>query len=401
MPNQIHPKVLNWASIIEQSTIDQAIETASMPFVHPHLALMADAHAGRGSAVGTVIPTKGAVMPSAVGQDVGCGMEIIRTRLTRADLESRMESSSKTYADLRRAVEDVIPMSMGNYNSFLDGKRNWYVDEKLSELEERAERDRVDLGHSPKWREQLGTLGGSNHFIEVTVDEEQRVWLFLHSGSRGVGAKIAQKHIKTAQALCKMWHVNLPNPDLAFLPEGVDEFWDYIRELRWAQRFASLNRAEMMDRFEHVFADWAGVEREGLRTEEISCHHNYTEQVKIGKDKVWLTRKGAINAEKGARATIPGSMGSNSYVVTGKGNPASMNSAPHGAGRVMSRSEARKKFTQDDLRARMSGIEFRSDGDFVDEIPDSYKDVTVVMRDSEDLVSIDHTLNQLVSIKGE
>jgi tRNA-splicing ligase RtcB len=218
---QFGPKLLSWAAEIDDNTIEQARQTASMPFVAPHVALMPDAHSGRGAAVGTVIPTVGAVIPAAVGVDIGCGMGAIETRFTAADLDGR------DLADLRAAVETAIPLSPGNYNTSVGLE---HTAQRIAELEDLASRNGVDLSHSPKWREQLGSLGGGNHFIELCLDERQQVWLFLHSGSRGVGNKIAQRHIKIAQQLCKRWWIDLPSPDLAYLAEGTPEFTSYIKE---------------------------------------------------------------------------------------------------------------------------------------------------------------------------
>lgn len=225
--------------------------------------------------------------------------------------------------------------------------------------------------------------------------------MFLHSGSRGVGNKIAQRHVRTAQQLCERWWVELPHRDLAYLPEGIDEFWHYIRELRWAQRFALENRAEMLDRIVGCIAEWAGREIE--RAEDVQCHHNYTEQERHFGTDVWLTRKGAIDASEGRRGLIPGSMGTRSYVVTGLGNPASFNSAPHGAGRNFSRRAARAKFTVEQLAEAMAGIEWRATNAeaFLDEIPDAYKSIDVVMEDAKDLVAVDHTLRQVLNVKGD
>lgn len=390
-PKKAGSKLLNWASHIEDNTLVQARETASMPFVHPHVALMPDAHSGMGSAVGTVIPTLGAVIPAAVGVDIGCGMIGVRTGFTKADVQGG------DLAVLRHAIEASIPLSPGNYNIGVDA---WdFTASKLAELEGLAASNGVNLEHSPKWREQLGSLGGGNHFVELCLDETDQVWLFLHSGSRGVGNKIAQKHIKVAQRLCAQWWIDLPNKDLAYLPEGVPEFGRYITDLKWAQRFAFLNRAEMMDRFGAVFAKWMGTE-DHRELERINCHHNYTVKENHGKKDVWLTRKGAVDAHEGVKAIIPGSMGTRSYVVVGKGSAAGLCSAPHGAGRRFSRTEARKRYTLDDLRTRMVGIEFRDGEEFVDEIPDAYKDIDVVMADAVDLVSVEHELRQILNVKG-
>ena len=253
-PQEVTPGVLSFASVIDQTAVDQAAETAQMPFIYPHIALMPDAHTGKGSAVGTVIPTEGAVIPAAVGVDIGCGMIAARTRFTADDLTDR--ANVHPLGHLRESVESAIPMSKGGYHRCVD--RFPFTAARIELLDQRARELDVDLSHSKNWRLQLGTLGGGNHFIELCVDTESRVWLFLHSGSRGVGNKIAQRHIGVAQRLCALMDVKLPNKDLAYLPEGTPEFADYLRELNWAQRFALENRAEMMDRFRRAFASWMG-----------------------------------------------------------------------------------------------------------------------------------------------
>ena len=394
-PTREGPALMSWASQLEESTLAQARQTAAMPFIHPHVALMPDAHSGKGSAVGTVIPTRGAVMPAAVGVDIGCGMIAARTEFTQDDIDARIAATGTGLAALREAVEDAIPLSPGNYNR---GTGDWdFTARRIEELEALAATGDVDLTHSPKWRRQLGSLGGGNHFIELCLDETDRVWLFLHSGSRGVGNKIAQHHIRVAQQMCV--GVDLPNRDLAYLTEGTAEFDRYLTDLHWAQRFAYLNRAEMMDRFGVVFARWMGVS-DHRETERTNCHHNYTRQETHGGEQVWLTRKGAVDAHAGVRAVIPGSMGTHSYVVEGLGNADGLCSAPHGAGRRFSRTEAKRRFTQDDLRARMVGIEYRDSAEFIDEIPDAYKEIDVVMDDARDLVRIVHELRQILNVKG-
>ena len=392
---KITPKLLNWASILEQGTRDQAVTTASMPFIHPHLALMPDAHLGLGATVGSVIPTLGAIIPAAVGVDIGCGMIAVRTQFTTDQLPADRRP-------LREAIERAVPLSAGAANRRISDRGP--TERRLEELALAAEQAGFDPGgYAKRWDLQLGTLGSGNHFIEVTVDEEQRVWLFLHSGSRGVGNKIAQRHIRVARELCERWWIDLPDRDLAYLAEGTDEFWAYIREMRWAQRYALLNREEMMDRVVRQFAEWVGLGSadEVERAEEINCHHNYTEQERhFGRD-VWLSRKGAINAEQGRMGLIPGSMGTASYVVRGLGNPVALNSAPHGAGREYSRSRARRTFTREQLRDAMEGIEYRDTDAFIDEIPAAYKDIDRVMADAADLVEIRHTLRQIVNVKGD
>jgi tRNA-splicing ligase RtcB len=391
---QITKAGFNWATILEEGTRQQAMTTASMPFINPHLALMPDAHLGLGATVGSVIPTLGAIIPAAVGVDIGCGRIAVRTPYTVDDLPADRRP-------LREAIERAVPLSAGAANTRISRE---HTEARLEELTVAAEKVGFDPGaYARKWDLQLGTLGSGNHFIEVTVDELQRVWLFLHSGSRGVGNRIAQRHIKVARDLCEKWWIQLPDRDLAYLVEGTDEFWSYIGEMRWAQRYALLNREEMMDRVVRQFAEWVGApDAQGVdRLEEINCHHNYTEQEHHFGKNVWLSRKGAINAESGRAGLIPGSMGTASYVVSGLGNRFSLNSAPHGAGREYSRTRARQTFTRDQLREAMVGIEYRDTDAFIDEIPAAYKDIDQVMADAADLVDIRHTLRQIVNVKGD
>ena len=385
--NPASTDVISFASLLEDAALDQAKATATMPFIYPHVALMPDAHFGLGSSVGTVFGTRGAVIPAAVGVDIGCGMIGVRTGFTATELESR------DLTRLRDSLERAIPLSPGNYNK---AALQDTALPKVAELEELAAKNNVDLSHSPKWKQQLGSLGGGNHFIELCLDEEDRVWMFLHSGSRGVGNKIAQKHIRIAREACK--GEDLPDRDLAYLTEGTREFSDYLSELQWAQRFAFLNREEMMDRFSEQLGRF--MEAPVDEVERINCHHNYTVEEEHYGETVWLTRKGAVLADAGTMALIPGSMGTASYVVEGKGNPEALRSAPHGAGRRMSRTQAKKAFTAKDLDARMAGIVYRPGKEWVDEIPDAYKDIDQVMADATDLVSIRHKLRQVVNVKG-
>jgi tRNA-splicing ligase RtcB len=333
-----------------------------------------------------VIPTVGAIIPAAVGVDIGCGMIAVRTQYTRDQLPAELSA-------LREVIEAAVPLSAGKYNAQLTASAKARVAE-LRAMDGAHDADTV----APNWPMQLGSLGSGNHFIEVTVDEEQRVWLFLHSGSRGVGNKLAVKHIAIAAQLNKKWKIPLPDPDLAYLVEDSTEFDDYIRCLRWAQHFALLNREEMMDRVVECFDAWHDTVE---RTETINCHHNYTEQETHFGRRVWLSRKGAIDASLGTPGLIPGSMGAASYVVAGKGNPVALNSSPHGAGRNHSRNAARKLFSRADLEKAMTGIEWRHTDAFLDEHPLAYKDIDIVMRDAEDLVEVRHTLHQIVNVKGD
>ncbi|MGJ3510035.1 RtcB family protein [Enemella sp. A6] len=381
--------LISWASVIDEATLAQANTAAEMPFVHPHLALMPDAHLGLGATVGSVIPTRGVVMPAAVGVDIGCGMAAVRTQLTVADLPDDRRA-------LRLGIERDVPVDLGGRNARVFAE---HTQQRIDELRDLARRTGAPVdGYAKSWPMQLGTLGSGNHFIEICADEEERIWVFLHSGSRGIGNLIARHHIDIARRLCAERGVELPDRDLAYLTEGEPEFDAYLRDLRWAQHFAALNRAEMMDRILARLGRWAGVEIE--RTDEVNCHHNYTEPEEHFGERVWVSRKGAINAEDGRRGLIPGSMGTRSYVVEGLGNPESLNSAPHGAGRAYSRRAARRTFSRDDLRAAMGDIEYHDSSAFVDEIPAAYKDVDQVMADAEGLVRVVHTLRQLVNVKG-
>lgn len=388
----ITPTLVSWASILEDGTRDQAVMTASMPFIHPHVALMPDAHLGLGATVGSVIPTLGAIMPAAVGVDIGCGMIAVRTPYTADQLPADRRP-------LREAVERAVPLSAGAANRSVarDSART-----RLEELTGLAERTGFEPGtFAARWELQLGTLGSGNHFIEVSLDEADRVWLFLHSGSRGVGNRIAQVHVKVAQELCERWHVQLPHRDLAYLVEDTPELDAYVGQMRWAQHYALLNREEMMDRVLEEFSAWVGAPAPVERLEEINCHHNYTERERHFGKEVWLSRKGAINAEKGRPGLIPGSMGTASYVVSGRGNRMSLCSAPHGAGREYSRTRARKTFTHEQLREAMAGIEYRDTDAFLDEIPAAYKPIDRVMADAADLVDVRHVLRQIVNVKGD
>ena len=395
MPEHLAPKCISWASILEDNTRDQAVTASGMPFIFPHLALMPDCHLGKGATVGSVIPTMGAIMPAAVGVDIGCGMAAVRTQFTVTDI-GNVVTNGPPLSDLRHRIEALVPVSAGKYNTSLAIGPN--TAEYLTDLNERATSFNPTQ-YAPNWELQLGTLGSGNHFIEVTADETDRIWLFLHSGSRGVGNKIAQHHIKVAQKyMAKHW-ITLPDPDLAYLVEGTREFSAYLAEMNWAQHFARLNRQEMMDRVVMAMAEYMGHSVERHAT--IDTHHNYTvRETHFGKS-VWLSRKGAIDAHEGVPGLIPGSMGTASYVVTGKGNPLALCSSPHGAGREYSRSRARKTFTHEQLREAMKGIEYRDTDAFIDEIPAAYKPVEQVMADAADLVEVRHVLHQLLNVKGD
>lgn len=387
---KLSKRLISWASLLDEKTLEQAHTTARMPFIYPHLALMPDAHLGKGATVGSVIPTLGAIIPAAVGVDIGCGMIAVRTQFTRHDLEAR------DLTGLRQAIERAVPTSAGSYNRKIVAT----AQPRVAELEELAQESGFDPGdYAGHWRHQLGSLGSGNHFIEVSIDEADRVWMFLHSGSRGIGNKIATHHIKVAARLNKQWWIDLPDPDLAYLVEGTPEFSAYIGQLRWAQHFALLNREEMMDRVARQLSET--MDETVVEAERINCHHNFTQSEKHFNKQVWVSRKGAIEADAGRPGLIPGSMGTASYVVEGKGDPVSLNSSPHGAGRQYSRTAARKTFNHEQLREAMVGIEYRDTDAFIDEIPQAYKPIDQVMADAAPLVEIRHTLRQLVNVKGD
>jgi tRNA-splicing ligase RtcB len=386
---KISDKLYNWASIIDPNTLEQARLTSQMPFIYPHMALMPDAHLGKGATVGSVIPTLKHIIPAAVGVDIGCGMIAVKTQFKAHELP---DDRTK----LRQSIERSIPLSAGGYNReyTASARKRITILEKLHD--HRATfRDNT----APNWRLQLGSLGSGNHFIEVSLDEDDNVWLFLHSGSRGVGNKLASYHINVAKDFCRAQGATLPHIDLAFLEEGTPEFDKYIQDLAWAQHFALLNREEMMDRLKKDFSHWVGVPVQEY--ERINCHHNFTMQEEHFGKTVYLSRKGAIDAHKGVMGLIPGSMGTRSYVVEGKGSTMGLSTAPHGAGRVYSRGEARRTFTVEQLREAMKGIEYRDTDAFLDEHPLAYKDIDQVMEDAKDLVEIKHTLRQIVNVKGD
>jgi tRNA-splicing ligase RtcB len=378
------------ARTIEPEALAQIGNVASLPFVFRHVAVMPDCHVGKGATVGTVIATEGAVIPAAVGVDIGCGMLAVRTELPRSVLGDLRA--------VRQGIERRIPMSAGHSNS----RPQPSAEPRIAELKKMAEgRDLNRLFGTRSWELELGSLGGGNHFIEVCVDETDRLWLTLHSGSRGIGNRIGNHYIKAAQRIAAKRGLTLPDRDLASLSEGTAEFDDYLRNLRWAQRFALLNREEMMDRLiaevqTHVRADSGPIERE-----RINCHHNFTQIERHFGHDVWLTRKGAIQARRGMKGMIPGSMGTRSYIVSGLEHPMAFHSAPHGAGRRFSRTKARARFTMNDLRDSMAGIEFHAKPAFIDEIPGAYKDIDEVMSNARELVQINATLKQIVNVKGE
>jgi len=383
---------LPWDTI-EAEAQKQILNTASMPFVFKHVAVMPDCHYGKGATVGTVLPTAGAIVPAAVGVDIGCGMIAVRTPLKRDDIPDA--------ARIRTGIERRIPMSAGKFNTKVTDS----AATRIKELETLAHTERANPDQYDKsWRLALGTLGGGNHFIELAEDTSGTVWVTLHSGSRGVGNRIGTHYIKFAQDLCRKSGIQLPDRDLAFLPEDHPSFRAYMRDLNWAQQFAFHNRNEMMDRvlteLSHAVFGEDGHQPQ-LEVQRINCHHNFTQKEHHFGQEVWVTRKGAIQAKAGMWAMIPGSMGTKSYIVVGKENAMSFHSAPHGAGRRYSRTKARSLFNMNDLAKAMEGIEFRKSKVLLDEIPGAYKDIDTVMENAKELVEVKYILKQFVNVKGD
>ena len=390
--NHLNEKIVTFLDpeAIEPAAKQQLFNMAELPFVFKHIAVMPDCHLGKGATVGSVIATKGAVIPAAVGVDIGCGMIAVKTKFFANDLPDSLEKT-------RTGIERRIPLGAGAFNKNLTTTAQKRVAQLKASGRDYQAVDR-------RWTEALGSLGSGNHFIEICLDESDHVWVVLHSGSRGIGNKLAMKHIKTAQKLMEENRVQLKDRDLAYLVEGRKEFSDYITDLLWAQDFALLNREEMMDRvmteLSYLFYKEDGHQAD-IELERINCHHNFTQREKHFSENVWVTRKGAIQMKQGQKGIIPGSMGTHSYVVSGLENQMAYHSAPHGAGRRFSRGEARRRFTMDDFRKAMAGIECRHSAKLIDELPMAYKDIDEVMENSRTLVKVEHTLRQLVNVKGD
>jgi len=382
---------------IDHSAIQQLLNISNLPIVHPHVAAMPDVHAGIGATVGSVIPTRGAIIPAAVGVDIGCGMNAVRTTLVASQLPDNL-------ARVRSAIETLVPVGFEQHAfDKVRGSAHARVGRPLNDRLDRIvarHKGIMKMQHkfAQTWICQLGTLGGGNHFIELCIDEEQRVWIMLHSGSRGIGNVIGRYFISAARKEMMRHKVNLPDRDLSYFSEGSELFDDYVEAVDWAQDYAMLNRREMMRCV--VAALEPHVPPFKLDGEAINCHHNYVAQESHFGHKLYVTRKGAISAREGELGIIPGSMGARSYIVRGKGNEESFCSCSHGAGRRMSRSEAKRKFNRFDLAEQTQGIECRKDGGVVDEIPAAYKDIDQVMAHQSDLVEIVHTLKQVVCVKG-
>jgi len=378
---------------IEPSAYQQLVNMAQMPFLHEHIAVMPDVHMGKGATVGSVIPTIGAIIPAAVGVDIGCGMNAVKLSLQANELPDSLRK-------IRMAIEAAVPVGFNSH------KKIAVKNSTLNALDGGLERivsthpgiAKMTQINSYRWAKQLGSLGGGNHFIELCLDENNDVWIMLHSGSRGVGNAIGRYFIRMAKKDMRTHQVHLPDQDLAYLKEGTQYFADYVHALHWAQEYAMINRREMMRLV--VDAIKPHLPSFTLSKMAINCHHNYVAIENHFEKEVFLTRKGAIRAGQGELGIIPGSMGAKSFIVRGKGNKNSFHSCAHGAGRVMSRSKAKRLFTRADIEEQTRGIECRKDKGVVDEIPAAYKDIDTVMENQHDLVEIVHTLKQVVCVKG-
>ena len=377
-----------WADDLDERTEQQLRNVATLPFIHHHVAAMPDVHLGLGATIGSVIPTRDAIIPAAVGVDLGCGMVAVRTSLSASQLPDNLKG-------LRDSIEKAIPLGPGAGHHPKKMR-----DQAVIMLSNRVNAFSLKYQElvTNKWMRQLGSLGGGNHFIEVCLDESDDVWVMLHSGSRGFGNRIGQHFIASAKNEMERWHISLPDKNLAYLPSGTTLFDDYVEAVELAQDYARINREEMLaivlDSLREHLPAFA------LTKEAINCHHNYVERENHFGKNVWVTRKGAIRAREGDLGIIPGSMGAKSYIVRGKGNKESFCSCAHGAGRKMSRTQAQRQFTEADMIKQTEGVECRKDTGVIDEIPGAYKDIDVVMANQSDLVDVVHTLKQVLCVKG-
>ena len=384
---------------IEAGAIEQVRLTSQLPIVQ-NIALMPDAHIGIGATVGSVIGTTDAIIPAAVGVDIGCGMTAAQTNVTATELPDSL-------APLRGSIERNVPHGRtggGKRSRDVGGWSKEIPEEVYSQWNSQLEKGfNALLAHHPDLKRanhitHLGTLGTGNHFIEVCLDETETVWVMLHSGSRGIGNRIGMKFIELAKQDMRTHEINLPDRNLAYLKEGTKHFKDYVMAVDWAQRFAFLNRKVMMNRT--IRAMRQHLRKIEIVSEVIECHHNYVAKERHYGQNMWVTRKGALRARRGDVGIIPGSMGAKSYIVRGKGYEHSLESCSHGAGRALSRTEARKRYTADDLRSQTIGVECRKDRNVVDELPAAYKDIDKVMEAQQDLVEEVHTLKQIICVKG-
>lgn len=395
-------KICAWVDGVafDDTAKEQLIKLTKMPFLFGHVAVMPDVHAGKGSTIGSVIATTGAIIPAAVGVDIGCGMIASKTNLKAKDLPDNLY-------DLRVEIESRVPHGRTNNggendkgaNSAYNADFNYlFTDKKIVDLVNFSNDKHLVKSFYGCWRH-MGTLGTGNHFIEICLDESQDVWVMIHSGSRGIGNSMGRHFITKAKQDMKKWWINLPDEDLAYIPEGSETFDDYITAVNFAQNFAKLNRLEMLKR---TILAMSFVLKRDLEYDikAVDCHHNYISKEFHFGNNVWITRKGAVRARNDDLGIIPGSMGEKSYIVRGKGNDLSFHSCSHGAGRVMSRTKAKEAFTIDDHIKSTSGVECKKDESVLDETPQAYKNIDAVMEAQKDLVEIVHTLKQIVCVKG-
>jgi len=386
---------------VEDQARRQLENIASLPIVYKHVAVMPDVHLGMGATIGSVIPTEGAIIPAAVGVDIGCGMCAVRTSLTAKDLPDNLRH-------VRHLVERAVPHGRSRHGGSGD-KGAWNRRDVPTRVDKvwRGLRDEFKIIcekhpiiEKSNHRHHLGTLGSGNHFVELCLDEDERFWVMLHSGSRGVGNRIGSYFIRLAKKDMGRLAFNLPDKDLAYLTDGTEHFADYIQAVGWAQRFARKNREIMLASVMVALRKSKELPSFQMDKHAVNCHHNYVQQEEHFGRQVWLTRKGAVSAREGELGIIPGSMGSRSYIVEGRGNADSYHSCSHGAGRAMSRGEARRRFTVEDHVRATAHVECRKDADVIDETPMAYKDIDKVMKAQEDLVRVRHTLRQVVCVKG-
>lgn len=380
--------ILSWANHeLGPEEAKMAKNVAALPFVFKHVALMPDVHLGKGALVGSVVATKDAILPAAVGVDIGCGMCAVKTPFVADQLDGKLKQ-------IRLEIEAAIPVGFNENKTVEKTVTNWQGWQEFKELH-------AGVQHlESKAMKQMGSLGGGNHFIEVCLDAENQVWLMLHSGSRNIGNMLAQRHIDTAKTLMKLATTKLPDPDLAYFVQGTPEFAAYWHDLQWAQTYAKFNREVMMARFQRVVEKHLAGGKLTKPLLQVNCHHNYAEKEVHYGEQVYVTRKGAVRARQEDYGIIPGSMGAKSYIVKGKGNCESYCSCSHGAGRLMSRNKAKLNFTLDDLIKQTKDVECRKDEGVLDEIPGAYKPIDQVMANQSDLVEVVATLKQVVCVKG-
>lgn len=396
-----HEKVKTWTRgvPVEAEALEQVKRVADMPFVYPHVAVMPDVHVGIGATVGSVVPTRKAVIPAAVGVDIGCGMMAVQTSLAASDLPESLK-------ELRHAIESAVPHGRTRHGGTGDRGAWHHIPKPIEQAwrELRPDYEAISEKHPQLGRgndvNHLGTLGTGNHFIEVCLDEGQNVWVMLHSGSRGVGNRIGSYFIRLAKEDMRVHEINLPDQDLAYLEEGTEHFDDYVQAVEWAQTYARRNRELMMEAVLGAMRKTQGIPSFRADLMAVNCHHNYVRRERHAGEDLLVTRKGAISAREGELGIIPGSMGAQSYIVRGKGNPDSLHSSSHGAGRVMSRTAARKHFTLEEHLKAIEGVESRQDADVIDETPGAYKSIDAVMQAQQDLVEVVHTLRQILVVKG-